>query len=51
MRRPLGLVGLALAIVGCVGHRRGKPLAVIGVVPSVLVTLFGLAILVNMATR
>ncbi len=46
---PFGLVGLALAIVGCVGYRRGKPLAVTGVVLSALVTLFGLAILVNTA--
>lgn len=33
---PFGLPGLVLAIVGCTGHRRGKPLAVAGAILSVL---------------
>jgi hypothetical protein len=27
---PFGLLGIVLAVVGCIGPRRGKPLAVIG---------------------
>jgi hypothetical protein len=42
---PLALPGLVLAVVGCAGHRRGKPLAVAGAVLSALALLLGVAML------
>ncbi|GIG66537.1 hypothetical protein Pen01_28320 [Phytomonospora endophytica] len=38
---PLGLAGLAAAIVGLTGNRRGRPVAVAGIVLSVLVAALG----------
>ena len=39
---PFALPGLALAIVGCTGHRHGKPLAVVGAVLSAIALALGL---------
>jgi hypothetical protein len=39
---PFALPGLALAIIGCSGHRRGKPLAVVGAILSALALALGL---------
>ncbi|GAA4900276.1 hypothetical protein LX16_0605 [Stackebrandtia albiflava] len=38
---PMGLAGLALAIFGCVGNRRGKPVAVAGIVVCLPVVALG----------
>ncbi|CAM02103.1 hypothetical protein A8924_3216 [Saccharopolyspora erythraea NRRL 2338] len=46
---PFALAGLALGIVGCVGHRRGKLLAVVGAVLSFLSLGLGMAMLVGYA--
>lgn len=46
---PFGLAGLVLGVLGCVGHRRGKPLAAIGVALSVLALALGM-IMVASAT-
>ncbi|WP_143539519.1 hypothetical protein [Saccharopolyspora spinosa] len=46
---PFGLAGLALAVVGCTGRRRGKPLAVVGAILSVLALVLGVAMLVGHA--
>ena len=43
---PFGLAGLALGILGCTGNRRGKVLAAIGVVLSMLPLLMSAVMLV-----
>ncbi len=42
---PFALTGLVLAVVGCVGPRRGKPLAVIGWILSFIALILGLIML------
>jgi hypothetical protein len=44
---PFGVAGLALGVVGCVGRRRGKPLAAIGAGLSVVALALGMIILAN----
>jgi len=48
---PFGLAGLALAIIGCTGHRRGQPMAVVGVMLSVPVLILGAYLTVNIIAR
>ncbi|RAY14192.1 hypothetical protein DPM19_17800 [Actinomadura craniellae] len=38
---PFGLAGIALGVIGCVGPRRGKPLAAAGAILSVLALALG----------
>jgi hypothetical protein len=44
---PFALPGLALAIVGCTGNRRGKPAAAIGAVFCAIALLLGMFMVVN----
>ncbi|MDT7798320.1 MAG: hypothetical protein QOI78_1753 [Actinomycetota bacterium] len=44
---PFGLAGLALGVFGCVGRRRGKPVAAIGVAFSVLALVLGMILVAN----
>ncbi len=44
---PFALPGLALAIVGCTGHRRGKPMAVAGAVLAAIALFLGLIMIVS----
>ncbi|WP_133806143.1 hypothetical protein [Kribbella caucasensis] len=46
---PFGLPGLVLAIVGCTGHRRGKPLAAVGAILSVLALILGAIMVIGNA--
>jgi hypothetical protein len=39
---PFALPGLVLAVLGCIGPRRGKPLAVIGWILSFIALILGL---------
>ncbi|MEU0088994.1 hypothetical protein [Kribbella sp. NPDC006257] len=43
---PFALPGLALAIVGCTGRRRGKPMAVVGGVLAAIALFIGLLMVV-----
>jgi hypothetical protein len=43
---PFALPGLALAIVGCTGRRRGKPMAVVGGVLAAIALFIGLLMIV-----
>ncbi|MGH3728478.1 MAG: hypothetical protein ACRDTU_06965 [Micromonosporaceae bacterium] len=46
---PFGLAGFVLAIAGCTGHRRGKPLAVVAAILSVPVLLLGMVMVLGHA--
>lgn len=39
---PFGVAGLVFGILGCTGYRRGRPVAVLGVVLSVLAVVLGM---------
>ena len=47
---PFAIPGLALAVVGCIGHRRGKALAVIGWILSFIALVLGGIMLFNTLT-
>lgn len=44
---PFGLAGLTLGVLGCVGRRRGKPVAAIGAVLSFLALVAGMIMVAN----
>jgi hypothetical protein len=46
---PFGLPGLVLAVVGCTGRRRGKPVAVAGAILSVLALVLGVYMVAGIA--
>ncbi|MQA78475.1 MAG: hypothetical protein GEV10_08350 [Streptosporangiales bacterium] len=49
---PFGLPGIVLAIVGCIGRRRGKPLAVVGAILSVVgLVLGGIMLVLTLANK
>lgn len=48
---PFALPGLALAVIGCIGNRRGKPLAVVGWILSFIALILSLIMVFNTVTN
>ncbi|TCC65484.1 hypothetical protein E0H73_00615 [Kribbella pittospori] len=47
---PFAVLGILLAVLGCIGRRRGKALAVVGWMLSVLALIMGLIMIVPRLT-
>ncbi|GAA4525958.1 hypothetical protein [Amycolatopsis samaneae] len=48
---PPGVVGVALGIIGCLGARRGKALAIVGMVLCGIGMLLGVIMVANLTVR